>query len=55
MSKRFLQILFTFTGAVVCAILVVTIDWWLYILTGKTAIKGLMDWIDTTPISDYIL
>jgi hypothetical protein len=55
MRKRMLQIVVTFTGAVAMALSVCCVDWWLYILTGKTLCKGLMNFIDNTKLRDYTL
>jgi hypothetical protein len=55
MLKRLLQITLTFISAAIMAILVLCVDWWLYILTGKTMCKRLIYFIDRTKLRYYIL
>lgn len=55
MGKRLMQIIVTITGALIMAVCVIVVDWWLYILIGKTLIKSCMNFIDNTKLSDYTL
>lgn len=55
MLKRLLQLIVTVMGAAVMAVLILFIDWWLYILTGKTLCMRLANFIDNTILKDYTL
>lgn len=55
MVKRLLQIIITFAGAAVMAILIVFVDWWLYVLTGRTLCVRLMNLIENSILKDYTL
>lgn len=55
MGKRLLQLIVTVGGAVTMAVCIMLVDWWLYILTGKTLTKRLMNFIDNTKLKDLTL
>lgn len=55
MGKRLLKIIVTVAGAVSMALCVMLVDWWLYIFTGKTLIRRLMNFIDNTKLKDLTL
>lgn len=55
MKRRLLQLVVTVGEAVIMAVCLMLVDWWLYILSGKTLTKRLMNFIDNTKLKDFTL